>query len=132
LQIDGDSRLAAAAGGAARYMADTAGMDSDAIASLQKAVIAACEEAFGHLTQDHPHLTVTFTRRSDRIEVVLSHKGNEAPAVGLDTIARSASQGGAGVLGGVDRIQYETHGNVAVTRLTKYITQGAPSRQTSL
>jgi hypothetical protein len=29
---------------------------------------------------------------------------------------------------GVDRIQYETQGNVAVTRLTKYINQGAPSR----
>ncbi len=29
---------------------------------------------------------------------------------------------------GVDRIQHETQGNVAVTRLTKFISQGAPSR----
>jgi hypothetical protein len=133
LQIDADPRLAAAIGGAARYLADAAGMENEATAQLQSAVIAACVSAFQHLTENHPRLDVTLTRLSDRIEVVLSHEGETAPAVGLDTIARSASQqrggpGGGGVLSGVDRIQYETQGNVAVTRLTKYISQGTPSR----
>lgn len=133
VQIDADPRLAAAVGGAVRYLADAAGMENDATAKLQAAVVAACVEAFEHLNEDHPHLNVTLTRLSDRIEVALSYEGETAPAVGLDTIARSASadggvQGGTGVLSGVDRIQYETQGNVAVTRLTKYISQGAPSR----
>jgi hypothetical protein len=131
LQIDADPRLAAAVGGAARYLAEAAGMENDATAQLQASVIAACGEAFEHLTESHPHLNVTLTRLSDRIEVALSYEGDMAPAVGLDTIAKSASQsgvGGSGVLGGVDRIQYETQGKVAVTRLTKYISQGAPSR----
>lgn len=133
LQIDGDPRLAAAVGGAARYLADAAGLESEAISQLQSTVTTACREAFDHLTGDHPHLSVTLTRLPDRIEVALSHEGEMSPAVGLDTIAGLAAQvGGApegsSVLAGVDRVQYETQGSVAVTRLTKYISQGAARR----
>jgi hypothetical protein len=131
LQIDADPRLAAAVGGAVRCMADAAGMENDATTQLQGAVIAACRAAFEYLSENHPHLIVTLTRLSDRIEVALSYEGESAPAVGLDTIAQSGSQGGGqgnGVWSGIDRIQYETQGNVAVTRLTKFINQGAPSR----
>lgn len=119
LQIDADPRLAAAVGGAARYLADAAGIENEAVAQLQSAVIAACREAFGHLSKGHPRLDVSLTRLSDRIEVSLSHEGATAPAAGGDR---------GEVPSGVDRIQHETQGNVAVTRLTKYINQGAPSR----
>jgi hypothetical protein len=133
LHIDADPRFAAAAGGVARYLADGAGLEDNAISQLQRAVIAACQEVFEYLTDDHPRLDVTFSRHSDRIEVALSHEGEASPAVGLDAIAGFAAQGGGGsggspILGGVDRVQYETQGGVAVTRLTKYIRQGAPSR----
>ena len=133
LQVDPDVRLAAAVGGVARYLADAAGLEHEAICQLQATVVTACEEAFDHLTEDHPHLDVTLTRLPDRIEVALSHEGEASPAVGLDTIAGFAARmggasGGSSVLAGVDRIQYETQGSVAVTRLTKYIVQGAPSR----
>ena len=131
LHIEADARLAAAAGGVVRYLADAAGFESGAIARLQSAVIAACSEAFEHLTADYPQLQVTFTRFSDRMEVALSHQGEDSPAVGLDTIAGFAAQvGGTGsiqvVLAGFDRVQYETHGGEAVTRLTKYIGQVTP------
>ena len=130
LHIEADARLAAAAGSVVRYLADAAGFENDAIARLQSAVIAACSEAFEHLTADHPQLQITFTRFSDRMEVALSHQGEDSPAVGLDTIAGFAAQvGGTGsiqvVLAGFDRVQYETHGGEAVTRLTKYIGQVA-------
>ena len=129
LHIEADPRLAAAAGGVVRYIADAAGLENDAIARLQSAVIAACSEAFEHLSADHPQLQITFTRFSDRMEVALSHLGEDSPAVGLDTIAGFAAQvGGTGsiqvVLAGFDRVQYETHGGEAVTRLTKYIGRG--------
>lgn len=121
LQIDADARLAAAAGGAARYLADSAGLTAEEAAELQKSVVAACEEAFDHLAGEHPHLTVTFTLYIDRIEVAMAHKGEAQPAVGLDRIAGFASQiGGSGGLGGVDRVQYESRDGLAVTRLTKY------------
>ena len=131
LHIEADARLAAAAGGVVRYLADAAGLQNDAIARLQSAVIAACSEAFEHLTADHSQLQITFTRFSDRMEVALSHQGEDSPVVGLDTIAGFAAQvGGRGsiqvVLAGFDRVQYETHGGEAVTRLTKYIGQVTP------
>jgi hypothetical protein len=122
LQIDADARLAAAAGGAARFFAEAAGLTSDEAADLQKSIVAACEEAFEHLSGEHPHLTVTLTRYRDRIEVAMAHEGSAEPAVGLDRIAGFASHvGGSGGLGGVDRVQYEAHDGLAVTRLTKYL-----------
>jgi hypothetical protein len=131
MQLDADMRLAAATGGAVRFLADAAGMESSAIAQLQAAVVAACAAAFEHLTPKHPHVEVTFERYSDRIEVALSHEGDASPAVGLDAIAGFAARtaGGAtspGTFAGVDRVQYETHGAEIVTRLTKYLGKVAP------
>ena len=121
LQIDADPRLAAAVGGAVRFLADAAGLTSDEATDLQKSVVTACEESFEHLTGERPHLTVTLTRYSDRIEVAMAHEGAAEPAVGLDRIAGFAGQlEGSGGLGGVDRVQYEAHDGMAVTRLTKY------------
>lgn len=131
MQIEADPRLAAAAGGAARYFADEAGLEALAIVDWQAAIVAACNEAFEHLTREHPRLDVTLTRLADRLEVVLSREGDPTPAVGLDTLAGLTSQSGSApgkahgrslVMGGVDRVQYETHSGIAVTRLTKYIT----------
>jgi hypothetical protein len=116
VQIDADPRLAAAVGGVARYMADAAGMENDAVAQLQAAVITACTDAFQLLTPASPHLTAAISKLSDRLEVVLSCE-----------CASSPGQGKAS-LGGVDRVQHETQGNVVITRLTKFINQGAPSR----
>lgn len=132
LLLDADPRLAAAAGGVVRYLADAAGFENDAVARLQSAVIAACSEAFEHLSKAHPQLEVTFTRYSDRMEVALSHMDEDSPAIGLDTVAGFASHTGAtesvqAVFAGFDRVQYETHDGEAVTRLTKYIGHVAPS-----
>jgi hypothetical protein len=125
VQVDADARLAAAIGGAARYLAEAAGMENGKAMQLQSSVVAACVEVFQYLTGDHPHLQVTLARFSDRIEVALSHHGDASPAVGLDSIAGFAAQlggeGGANPFVGVDRVQYETHGGETVTRLTKYI-----------
>jgi hypothetical protein len=134
MQIEADPRLAAAAGGAARYFADAAGLEAPAIVNWQMAIVAACNEAFEHLTLEHPWLDVTLTRLADRLEVALSREGDTSPAVGLDSLAGLAPQSGSApgkahrgslVMGGVDRVQYETHSGAAITRLTKYITPAA-------
>ena len=75
---------------------------------------------------------VSFTRFSDRMEVALSHRGEGSPAVGLDSIAGFAARIGGmesnpGVFAEFDRIQYETRGGEAITRLTKYLGKVAPS-----
>jgi hypothetical protein len=135
LQMEADVRLAAAAGGAARYFADAAGLEGAALSDWQTAIVAACKEAFEHLSRERPRLDVTLSRLADRLEVALSLEGDEAPAVGLDTLAGFApgdsedgTQGGgkSSVLGGVDRVQYETRDGVAITRLTKYIAPSTP------
>ena len=129
--IDADARLAAAAGGVARYLADAAGLESEAVARLQSAVIEACLEAFEHLAGKHPHLEIDFARFSDRLEVSLVHE-DASPSVGMHTITGFAAKnlehsGDSGTPAGVDRVQHETHGKEIVTRLTKYLGQVAPS-----
>ena len=129
--LDADARLAAAAGAVARFFADAAGLEGDAVVRLQSAVLDTCNEAFRHLCAKHPHLEVTFARFSDRIEVSLSHE-EDAPAFGLPAVTsvaanRTGSAGNSETLAGVDRVQHETHGKEVVTRLTKYLRQVAPS-----
>jgi hypothetical protein len=126
LQIDADARLAAAAGGAARYFGDAAGLENEAIARLQAATVSACVEAFEHLTPRHPRLDVTLTRLADRIEIALAH---EKESKSVDSTPGFAASGHRSVGGspakieGVDLVQHETQGPVAVTRLTKYVAQ---------
>ena len=75
--IDPDVRLAAAAGGAARYLADAAGLDNSAVSSLQTETVAACSKGLQQLTE-HQRVAVTVTRSADRIEVVVSRPGADA------------------------------------------------------
>jgi hypothetical protein len=119
MQIEADPRLAAAAGGAARYLADAAGLDTAAIASWQNAIVAACKEAFAYLTNEHPRLDITLTRTAERLEVALSRQ---------DGAPQGTSHNATQPLGGVDQVQHETKGNFEVTRLTKYITPTSPRR----
>jgi len=136
MQIEADTRFAAAAGGAARYLADAAGLEDPAMSDWQSAVVAACKEAFAQLTREHPRLNVSFTRLADRLEVALSREGDASPASGMDSLAglpRSANveatpHSDPPALGGVDSVQYETRDGIAVTRLTKYIAPTSPRR----
>jgi len=117
-------------GGVVRYLADVAGLENRAVVQLQSAVIAACSEAFEHLTAGSSstgnHLHALFQPHGKSRSPTL---GEDSPAVGLDKIAGFASQiGGTSsiqvVLAAFDRVQYETHDGEAVTRLTKYIGPG--------
>lgn len=133
MQIDADVRLAAAAGGAARFLADAAGLENKAISQLQSSIVAACREAFEHLTKADPHLEIVFSLFPDRIVVVLSHHREASSPAGVSSTAafnvRTASTGGVPkVFAGIERVQYETHGAEAVTRLTKFIGKVRPRR----
>lgn len=122
LQIDPDTRLAAAAGGVARFVGEAAGLSSEASTDLQKSVAAVCVQAFSGLSDERSHLTVTVERFPDRIEVAVAKQGDPSPAVGLDQIAGLAGEPGhVTKLTGVDRIQYEARQGQGVTRLIKYL-----------
>jgi hypothetical protein len=132
LKMEADPRLAAAAGGAARCLGDAAGLEDASLSQLRAAIVAACREEFRHLDAAHPHLEVTLTRFADRIEVALEHEEERSPAMGLDAVVGFAAQlggnsGGTRALDGVDRVQFETHGGCAITRLTKFLHSPAPA-----
>ncbi|HXM98641.1 MAG TPA: hypothetical protein VN982_09220 [Candidatus Dormibacteraeota bacterium] len=122
LNLDADARLAAAAGGVARYFADAAGVEEEPCRELQMAVVAACKESFQNLKDGSAKLVVVLERLADRIEVALTHEGDAAPAVGLHAVAgfSGADTSGKQVFSGLDRMQFETMGSSTTTRLTKF------------
>jgi len=119
LQLDADSRFAAGAGGAVRYMAENAGLEADDASQFQAAAVSACETAFSNMIAEQPHLDVYVTQFDDRIEVAFSQEGDAAPAVSL----RAIMEGPVNAVRGVDRVQYEHQGGASITRLTKYLPQ---------
>jgi hypothetical protein len=122
LNFHADARLAAAAGGVARYFADAAGVEEEPCRELQMAVVAACKESFHNLKDDSAQLIVVLERFPDRIEVALTHEGHAAPSVGLHAIAgfSGADTSGKQVFAGLDRMQFETLESSTTTRLTKF------------
>jgi hypothetical protein len=76
--MDADERLAAAAGGAARYMADSAGVENSQILELQAGVVAACKFCF-HCHTAAKSCDISLQRLTDRIEIQLSFPGKQSP-----------------------------------------------------
>lgn len=76
--MEADERLAAAAGGAARYMADSAGLENSEILGLQAAVVAACKYCFA-CHSAAKSCDIALQRLTDRIEIELSFPGKESP-----------------------------------------------------
>jgi hypothetical protein len=114
LRIDVDARLAAAAGGAARYLADSAGLSTDATSQLQNSVIAACQAEFQKLTQVDGCVEITLKRFVDRLEIALAHPGG------------SSTQDNPAISAGVDTIHHESRDGQSITRLTKFLSREIP------
>ena len=121
VQVDCDARLAAAAGGAARYVSESAGLESSESIQFQKAVVAACIEAFKLLGGTHPHVTVTTTRFPDRIEVSLTYQPASPATKNSDGGAGPGKPASNSALKGVDQMQQDVRDGTATTRLTKYL-----------
>ena len=121
VQIDSDARLAAAAGGVARYVSESAGLESRESSEFQKAVVAACVEAFKLLGGTHPHVTVTTTRFPDRIEVSLTYQPASPATKDSDGSAGPGKPANDSAIKGVDQLQREVREGSSTTRLTKYL-----------
>lgn len=125
IRLDADGRLIAAVTGAVGYLASTAGLSEPALSNLRSATAGALREAFSR-AEGPLLLTVLILRFPDRIEIEVAQVGSSGPAVGLHTLAgaggSAAEQARNPFLsGGVDRVQFETQGMTALTRLTKYL-----------
>jgi hypothetical protein len=116
MQLDADTRLCAAAGGAGRYFADAAGLANSAVSGLQSAIVAVCNRELQYIGDSAQRLDVTVTRTADRIEVVMRRRATQG------TGKNSEEQG---MIPGLDRVQHETQAEMAITRLTKYVGEQA-------
>jgi hypothetical protein len=114
LSLDHDERLAAAAGGAIRIIADAAGLPNDTITQLQTAVVSACKLCFDCHRDAATPCQVNFHRFDDRIEVEVSVPGEEAPTEKPKV-----------TWAGVDDVKCENRENSGVLRLTKFIPAAA-------
>jgi hypothetical protein len=116
MQLDADTRLCAAAGGAGRYFADAAGLANSAVSGLQSAIIAVCNREVEQIGDSAQRLDVTVIRTPDRIEVVMIRRATDGS--GKDPEEQ-------GIITGVDRVQHETQAEMEITRLTKYLGEQA-------
>jgi hypothetical protein len=107
--MDADERLAAAAGGAARYLADTAGLENSDILGFQAAVVEACKYCF-QCHRSTQHCDISLQKMPDRIEIELSFPGKDKP----DGKEKP-------VFAGVDSIDCEFLEDSSRMRLTKRI-----------
>jgi hypothetical protein len=120
-----DARLLPAVSAAITALGDAVGFDPADVRDLGAAAEAACEDTFPQLPAESPRLSVTVESFLDRLEITLAHRGESAPAVGLETFAAQAGAKGPALLQSVDRVQYDSSGGIARTRLVKYLPQKA-------
>jgi hypothetical protein len=114
VRLDPDDRLVAAVGGAARYLADAAGLGTDVIVQFQASVVKACQHCF----QCHSSLTpcgITLRRSLDRLEVEVALPGTESPP------------GQKPSWEGIDEVHCESREHAAILRLTKYVSPNPPA-----
>ncbi len=126
--LERDARLLRAVSAAIAVLGEAAGLGPADAQDLGAAAEAACEDTFPQLLGESPQLSVTVESFSDRLEITLAHRGESAPAVGLQTFAPQAGPQQAGrpaLLQSVDRVQYDSRGGIARTRLVKYLSRKA-------
>ena len=118
VRLDPDDRLVAAVGGAARYLADAAGLATEAILQFQASVVAACRHCFQCHHSDEP-CGITLRRLPDRLEVEVALLGSEPPPEEKPSWE------------GIDEVHCESRQHLAVLLLTKYVRPAPPAEEES-
>ncbi len=114
VRMDPDERLVAAVGGAARYLADAAGLGNETILQFQASVVSACKHCFHCHTSGVP-CGITLRRSPDRLEVEVALPGTEPPDREKPT------------WDGIDEVHCESHAEAAILRLTKFVPPNPPA-----
>jgi hypothetical protein len=112
--MDPDERLVAAVGGAARYMADAAGLGNETILQFEASVVSACKHCFDCHSSETA-CGITLRRSLDRLEVEVALPGTEPPEEEKPSWA------------GIDEVACELRDHVAVLRLTKFVAPNPPA-----
>jgi hypothetical protein len=131
LKLSGGLVLFPAAAAALEHFAEDAALGESDRQNLVSACEQVCGDALRRAGTDEGALELTIVQYPDRIEIGIAHPGVTGPAIGLDTFlgAASGSEDSTGVslLSRVDRVKYETSGQVSRMILVKYL-PGAKTR----
>ena len=114
LRLDPDERLVAAVGGAARYLADAAGLGNETILQFQSSVVSACKHCF-HCHVSGETCGITLRRSLDRLEVEVALPGTQSHAGQVPSWE------------GIDEVHCESHDQAAILRLTKFVPPNPPA-----
>jgi hypothetical protein len=112
--MDPDDRLVAAVGGAARYLADAAGLGNEVILQFESSVVSACKHCF-HCHASGTPCGITLRRSLDRLEVEVALPGTEPPPEEKPKWE------------GIDEVHCESKDQAAILRLTKYVAPNPPA-----
>ena len=114
VHMDPDDRLVAAVGGAARYLADAAGLSNEMILQFQDSVVSACRHCF-HCHSSAAQCGITLRRSLDRLDVEVALPGTQPP------------EGEKPSWAGIDEVHCEIRDHEAVLRLTKFVSPNPPA-----
>jgi hypothetical protein len=114
VRMDHDDRLVAAVGGAARYLADVAGLDNDVILQFQDSVLSACRFCF-ECDHSSERCAIILRRSEDRIEVEVSLGVAQGPPPEKPSWR------------GIDEVHCEAGLNTSMLRLTKFVSPEHPA-----
>ncbi len=125
LKLSGGAGLFTAAAAALEHFAEEANLGEDAAGALVAACEQVCADALRRAGPEEGTLEVSIEQFPDRLEVGIAHPGVVGPAVGLDAFLGTASTPGdapgISLLSRVDRVRYETVGQVSRMILVKYL-----------
>jgi hypothetical protein len=126
--LDQHSAMVSVLRSAVQFQAAQAGFESETCSEIAKASEGVCHETLSQITDADGGLDVTLDSFPDRFEVSFLHRGQMAPAVGLEKFALpDAFAAGAGGINGlellsrVDRVLYNTENGNVRTTLVKFL-----------
>ncbi|MBZ5662668.1 MAG: hypothetical protein LAO08_19880 [Acidobacteriia bacterium] len=126
--LDQNSALVGVLRGAVQFQAVQAGFEAESSAEIAAASEAVCRETLSQVTDADGGLDIALDTYADRMEVSFLHRGQAAPAVGLEKFALPAdfatgSEGinGLELLSRVDRVLYNTENGRVRTTLVKFL-----------
>jgi len=133
LKLTGDPRMISAVSGAVEHFAQRAELDEATQKQLMSAAEQACLETISQLETPDTPIDVSIEHHADRLEILLAHASDQAPAIGLDSFFSTGDDAapahGLLLLALVDRVLYDNEGGQSRLRLVKYLKPAKKSLQ---
>ncbi|HVA93845.1 MAG TPA: hypothetical protein VNI36_02990 [Candidatus Dormibacteraeota bacterium] len=127
-RVEGSPGLVGVLRGVVHFQAIQAGLETDSCDQFARVCEDVCRESLTQFAGADGGIEITIETFADRMEFSVAHRGQTAPAIGLESFAPSEASGGAAggingleLLSRVDRVRYSAEDGVARTTLVKFL-----------